>query len=132
MDRSQNSLYRSPEHDGYYKSHDCLFQVTNAGDGYSNRDGIFDAPVSGLYVVVYTLYGGSRTELRGKLIVDGQVKTASVADGYNGVDYVTPTTVIVIVIHVNAGERVFVRRAYENSGCLTISSAFKGWSSFTG
>jgi len=87
--------------------------------------------VSGLYVFVYTLYGGSRTELRGELIVNGQVKTASFADGYN-IDATFATSTTVIVIHVNAGERVFVRRAYENSGCQTISNADRGWSSFTG
>ena len=85
--------------------------------------------MSGLYVFMYTLYS-LRTELRGELIVDGQVKTSSVADGQNGVDDVTSTTAI--VIHVNADERVFVRRAYENSGCQTISNAVRGWSSFTG
>ncbi|XP_052800886.1 uncharacterized protein LOC128231532 [Mya arenaria] len=106
-------------------------EMTDLGSGYNNNDGIFDVPVAGIYVFTFTIYAEQHYEVRAELVVNGQVKTALIADADEINDYHTGTATI--VVQVNAGDHVFVRRAdtYSES-CVTSNfsralTTFSGW-----
>jgi len=106
------------------------FQVIDVGGGYNNQDGIFDVPVTGVYVFVYTVYADQNHFVRTELVINGQVKTASIADG--ATPHEVHSSTAIIVVPANAGEHVFVRRADTNSQCNIVSSMTLAVSSFSG
>jgi len=106
------------------------FQVIDVGDGYNSQDGIFDVPVTGVYVFTYTIYTAHHY-IRTELVINGQVKTTAMTDA-EWVNEVRTSTAI-IVTPANAGDHVFVRRADTLSECNIYSSityvvpTFSGW-----
>lgn len=103
------------------------FQVIDVGNGYNNQDGIFDVPVTGVNVFTYTIYANSHHYVRAELVINGQVKTAAMADGET-VNEIHSSTAN-IVVSVNAGDHVLVRRADTASQCNAnrAFSTFSGW-----
>jgi len=105
------------------------FQVIDVGDGYNNQDGIFDVPVTGVYVFTYTIYTAHHY-VRTELVINGEVKTASMADGETVGE--THSSSATIVSPANAGDHVLVRRADTNSQCNAFSSFDWALSTFSG
>ena len=115
-------------HNVYKMNND--FQVIDVGDGYNNQDGIFDVPVTGVYVFMYTVYAKDFHYVRAELVINGQVKTAAMADCETVRELHSSTATI--VISVNAGDHVLVRRADTTSQCNVLSNANQAFSTFSG
>jgi len=109
-------------------------QVLDIGEGYSPLDGIFDVPVTGVYVFTVTIYAEDYRHVIAELVVNGQVQTYLIADTERAGDYHTGTAIV--VAQVNAGDHVFVRRGDSYSDALVTSihgraiSSFSGWRLF--
>ena len=107
-----------------------VFQVIDVGDGYNSQDGIFNVPVTGVYVFTYTIYTYHHY-VRTELVINGQVKTTAMTDAESADEVRTATAIL--VISANAGDHVFVRRADTHSQCNIFSSityvvpTFSGW-----
>jgi len=114
----------------FYLTQNNDFQVIDVGDGYSNQDGIFDVPVTGVYVFTYTVYAVNNHYVRTELVINGQVKTASTADGETVREVHTSTAII--VTPANAGDHVLVRRADTSTQCDVSSSIGYAVSTFSG
>jgi len=97
-----------------------MIKVVDVGDGYNNHDGIFDVPVAGIYVLTFTIYANYNHKDRTELVIDGQVKTAALADAYAINNYHTSTATI--VVSANAGDHVFFVGLTSNQSvmCLAI------------
>ncbi|XP_052813340.1 multimerin-1-like [Mya arenaria] len=105
-------------------------EMTDLGGAYNNRDGIFDVPVAGIYVFTFTIYSDYSHEVRAELIIDGQVKSVLLADADEVNDYHTGTATV--VVQVNAGDHVFVRRADSYSECNVLSTFSRALTTFSG
>jgi len=88
----------------------------NEGNGYTSHDGIFIAPVSGVYVFSVTLVSGGTTWMRVALVVNGVEKATIASDN---VAYLQAS--FTIVAHVRNGEHVLVRVSGE-SNCKLSSN----------
>lgn len=91
-------------------------------------DGIFDAPVTGVYVFTWTIAAKAQSWLVSELIVSGERKGLITSD--NDANDLTPTTAIALV-HLNAGQHVYVRR-FRGGDCTVVSdehtrAVFSGW-----
>ncbi|XP_052251744.1 uncharacterized protein LOC127858579 isoform X2 [Dreissena polymorpha] len=97
-------------------------------NGYSTRDGIFDPPVSGVYVFTWSI-ADHHDWYAAELVVDGVSRGATIAD--NDTDD-TAVGTAVVVLYVRAGSHVFVRRSAGN-GCTVLNednlarNSFSGW-----
>lgn len=107
-----------------------MIQVLDVGGGYNNNDGIFDVPVTGIYVFTYTIYSNLHQFIKAELVINGQVKTSLYADADNVEAYHTGTATI--VIHANAGDHVFVRLSNNWTECGVLSSFQQALSTFSG
>ncbi|KAH3711259.1 complement C1q-like protein 4 isoform X1 [Dreissena polymorpha] len=102
--------------------------LLNDGNGYSTRDGIFDPPVSGVYVFTWSI-ADHHDWYAAELVVDGVSRGATIAD--NDTDD-TAVGTAVVVLYVRAGSHVFVRRSAGN-GCTVLNednlarNSFSGW-----
>ena len=106
---------------------------TNAGNGYNN--GIFDAPVSGMYVFFWTVSCTDRRSVATELVKNGARQASVYADSKDGDDYANaPNTA---VMQVDKGQQVHVRYStytpggYPDGGYRTIEGgdrdSFSGW-----
>ncbi|XP_052762589.1 multimerin-2-like [Mya arenaria] len=98
----------------------------NIGKGFTVSDGIFDAPVTGLYMFSWTVFAEDGYWLESELVVNGHRQGYIAADSSN--TDIVPATGVVIA-HVNAGEHVFVRRT-AGGGCYIPRDVVRN--SFTG
>ncbi|XP_060555142.1 complement C1q-like protein 4 isoform X2 [Ruditapes philippinarum] len=102
---------------------------TNVGNGYNSHDGIFDAPITGVYVFTYTVTPDFHNFIYAELIVDGVIRDVIIADSQEIHD-IHPATATAVV-HVTAGQHVCVRKG-TNSKCNILSNnisktTFAGW-----
>ncbi|XP_053381861.1 uncharacterized protein LOC123541408 [Mercenaria mercenaria] len=115
-----------------YGNHETIIydvEETNVGNGYSSRDGIFDAPVTGVYVFTLTLVPDFYKYVQAEIIVNGAVKGNIFADSEEIHDMHPASTTI--VVHLNAGDHVYVRRG-TNCDCDVISDTAHARSNFAG
>ena len=96
------------------------------GGGYHVGDGIFVVPSSGLYVFAWTVGIQIHGWVVVDIIVNAEVLGAAFADGATGWNYAGG----IIVVHVNAGDHVFIRMQENGSG--PIYSDNRGRTSFSG
>ncbi|WAR07061.1 C1QL4-like protein, partial [Mya arenaria] len=94
-----------------FQSHEIIVFdhiITNTVAAYDNSDGIFTAPTTGIYVFIWNFSSSTSSLNVMELVVHGVVVGASMSDSEHSTDY-HPAAGFAI-IHVNAGERVFVRK----------------------
>ena len=100
--------------------------VTNVGNVYNNNDGLFVAPVSGMYVFFWSVSATYDNNLYTELVKDGTAYAYSHADSSTSTEYVSAANSA--VLQVNLGQHVYVRYA---GGDRTIEGrnvdTFSGW-----
>lgn len=96
------------------------------GDGYHAGDGIFTVPSSGLYVFAWTVAVPDPGWASVEIVVNAEVLGSTFAHGPTGWD----DGAGIIVVHVNAGDHVFIRMQENGSG--PIYSNVRGRTSFSG
>ena len=99
---------------------------TNMGDGYHVGDGIFIVPSSGLYVFAWTVTVQTHGWASVEIVVNAEVLGSAFADGPTG----WGDGAGIIVVHVNAGDHVFIRM--QENGVGPINSNARGRTSFSG
>ncbi|XP_053381751.1 uncharacterized protein LOC128549251 [Mercenaria mercenaria] len=105
-------------------------EETDIGGSYNSHDGIFDTPITGTYVFTHTLIPKFHKWVQTEIVVDGAVKGVIVADTEEAQDY-HPASVT-IVVNVNAGQHVFVRRRRGSGGCDIASEFDVSYTTFSG
>ena len=81
--------------------------VTNVGNMYNGHDGLFVAPVTGMYVFFWTVSCTERRSVATELVKDGTAYGFSYADSDDEFDFVNAGNSI--VLQVNQGQHVWVR-----------------------
>lgn len=82
--------------------------LTNIGGGYSNQDGVFTAPVDGSYVFFCKItHDSNRNDMIYQFILNGSVKTQTLAYGRS--DHAYRTTSNLIVMQLIRGDRVWIK-----------------------
>lgn len=106
-------------------------EVTDIGNGYNTSNGIYEPPISGVYVFAWTAVATYNEYFTAELVVNGQVRGTTMADaqifGGTGIHPATG----VAVLQLNVGDNVYVRRGIAR-GCRIASIAqalntFSGW-----
>ncbi|KAL4219930.1 hypothetical protein ACF0H5_020342 [Mactra antiquata] len=116
-----------------FKDHETIVfdtVVTDISGSYNNRDGIFDAPVTGAYTFAITVVPVSYHWVSFEIVADGTVLGGAVGDS-EGIDSHNSGSVTVVV-HLQAGAHVYVRRGGGSTECATGSwtsfvTLFAGW-----
>ena len=98
----------------------------NLGQGYSQGDGIFTVPRSGVYVFTWTIAVSSSGWSVVDIVLNGEVVGAGNAHAPQGLN----TGTGVVVVYANVGDHVYMR-LHEN-GYYVINSNARGRSSFSG
>lgn len=106
-----------------------VLQEIDVGNGYNGQDGIFDAPITGVYVFTITLVPDFFKYVQAEIVINGVVKGNIFADSDEIHDIHPASTSI--VVHVNAGDHVLVRRG-TNSDCDVLSDTSHARTSFSG
>ena len=89
--------------------------VTNVGNMYNGHDGLFVAPVTGMYVFFWTVSCTAVRDVATELVKDGTAYGFSFADSVDANDYVNGGNTV--VLQVNHGQHVWVRYTdYEYDG----------------
>nr|KAG5695116.1 hypothetical protein BaRGS_017215 [Batillaria attramentaria] len=101
--------------------------VTNIGDGYDRFSGHFVAPVSGTYMFVVNFMGPRDTFQYAYIVVDGRIRSYSISHG-DGTAWDQASGVL--VIRLNAGQRVWLKRSTEASRTKIVRGSH--WTTFSG
>jgi hypothetical protein len=100
---------------------------TNIGNGYNPHEGVFTAPVSGLYVFHTSIFVDRNQEVFGELVVNGLIKASAYARSTDGrYDQGSQT----LVIQIQQGDVVAVQNLIVKSelfGDPYIYSTFSGF-----
>lgn len=98
--------------------------VTNIGNGYSSQNGMFTAPISGLYHFSTTVMAVGNENVHIQMVKNGN----EIARAYtSSTDY--ETGVAVVIIELNKGDNVWVKHFYD-VGAPHIHGL--GYTSFSG
>ncbi|XP_071169120.1 uncharacterized protein [Mytilus edulis] len=106
----------------------------NNGHGYNNNTGVFTCPVSGLYVLTYTLYPYLSSWTTMELIVNNSVHSKSFVDGSE--DYQVNGVTAISLVYMTKGGTAYVRTGTSTNSHLqsvgSIRSDDDVWSTFSG
>lgn len=129
------SAYMSQNEYHVVDHHTIIFDTVqvNEGGGYLSHAGAFVAPVSGLYVLTYTLLMDSNSEICTDLVINGVIYGKVYS--YSGNLNVKQTGTSIVVARMNKGETAFVRTAIDGQcgqtgriyGDTWRRSIFAGW-----
>ena len=98
------------------------------GDGYHVGDGIFIVPSSGLYVFAWTVGVQNHGWASVEIVVNAEVLGSAFADCSSTSCWDDGAGII--VVHVNAGDHVFIRM--QENGIGPINSNARGRTSYSG
>lgn len=100
--------------------------ITNVGNGYNPSNGVFTAPIAGVYVFFVNVQGYYTQNVYADIVQSGstKVRTMAVSDSQDRYDAGTNLAVLTL----QKGERVWVRnhsgKGYYNDGPITTFSGF--------
>eukprot|EP00105_Crassostrea_gigas_P014360 XP_011430983.1 PREDICTED: uncharacterized protein LOC105330775 [Crassostrea gigas] len=100
--------------------------ITNIGNGYNPSNGVFTAPIAGVYVFFVNVQGYYTQNVYADIVQSGstKVRTMAVSDSQDRYDAGTNLAVLTL----QKGERVWVRnhsgKGYYNDGPITTFSGF--------
>lgn len=82
--------------------------ISNVGNGYNPRTGVFTAPMNGAYVFYVSCIEYERQDLRLEIVLNNVSKVRTLA--YSGTDYQTGTNMV--VLSLREGDNVWVKHYY--------------------
>lgn len=114
--------------------HTLIFDtlITNVGASYNHHDGVFTAPVSGVYVFNWNIYSSFNGDIFTELMVNSDKKGGARSDSHTvGEDHNSTHS---IIVEISQGDIVFIRThaTISSSGNIissptTYQSSFSGW-----
>ena len=92
--------------------------ITNVGNGYNPSDGVFTAPMAGVYVFFVNVQGYSSQSIYVSIVLNGatKVRTAAYAAG-GDIEEAGPN---LVVLSLQTGDRVWIKH-YSGQGYTTNS-----------
>lgn len=106
--------------------------ITNVGGSYNHHDGVFTAPVSGVYVFNWSTYSGYNSDIFTVLMVNSNQKSGTRSDSLNVREDHTSSGCA--VVEITQGDIVFIRTHPTSSSTGSIisypglyESSFSGW-----
>nr|ALT31591.1 complement C1q-like protein 1 [Ruditapes philippinarum] len=125
-----------------YDDHEKIVFDTESHDDYhvyDVRDGIFEPPVSGIFVFTWTVVAPLNTKFRTELIIGGRMAGVITTDsdtssgvGNTGTG-LHPATAVVVA-QINPGDHCYIRVRHSSNTCVnvysdsnSVRSTFSGW-----
>ncbi|XP_045201942.2 uncharacterized protein LOC123555361 [Mercenaria mercenaria] len=132
--RSQNRCYNN------YETIEFDVQALDNVDMYNQRDGIFEPPVSGVYVFTWTVAAPVHTHIATELVIAGRMAgvITSDSDASQSSGSGTHPATAVVVAQVNVSTHCYIRVRHTGSGDCAwvlsddnkVRSTFSGWQLF--
>ncbi|XP_062590531.1 multimerin-2-like [Saccostrea cucullata] len=101
--------------------------ITNEGNGYNPSNGIFTAPIAGMYVFFVNIQSYQNKNIYVDIVLNGSTKVRTMAYGTNGHDYYDAGPNMV-VLTIQKGDAVWIKyftgSGYYNNGPITTFSGF--------
>lgn len=114
--------------------HTLIFDtvITNVGCSYNHHDGVFTAPVSGVYVFNWNLYSSYNGDVVSELMVNSEKKGGR--RSYSKTDEEDHSSSGCVVVEISQRDIVYVRThpTHEQRGDIisypgVYESSFSGW-----
>lgn len=114
--------------------HTLIFDtvITNVGGSYNQHDGVFTAPISGVYVFNWNLYSSYHGDIISELMVNSDRKGGRRSDSLTVTEDHSSSGRV--VVDISQGDIVFIRThtTHQLSGSListpgSYESSFSGW-----
>ncbi|XP_062613749.1 complement C1q tumor necrosis factor-related protein 3-like [Saccostrea cucullata] len=101
--------------------------ITNEGNGYNPSNGIFTAPISGMYVFFVNVQSYSTQHIYVDIVLNGSTKVRTMAYSYNNNDSYESGPNLA-VLNIQKGDAVWIKRhsgsGYYHNGPITTFSGF--------
>lgn len=110
--------------------HVLVFDVvrTNIGNTYHSSTGVFIVPETGVYVFIWGFMNGNVAVHSTQLMINSDIW--GIVRANSGSDVLVQSTGVVVA-HVNKGDDVFVKLAYDSQGVVysefNSGTLFAGW-----
>ncbi|WAR19707.1 hypothetical protein MAR_001545 [Mya arenaria] len=98
-------------------------------NSYANHDGVFIAPVNGVYAFSFNVVPDFWHYTQAELVVNGQVKARVFGDSHEIHDIHPTSSTVVLALNIN--DHVYVRLGHQTE-CNVISSEDHQWTYFAG
>ena len=101
--------------------------ITNVGKGYNASDGVFTAPMAGVYVFFVNVQSYTFNTIHVDIVLNGMTKVRTMAYGYDGKEAYEAGPNLA-VLSLRTGDRVWVKhhsgKGYYYVGPITTFSGF--------
>ncbi|XP_061176741.1 uncharacterized protein LOC133185494 isoform X1 [Saccostrea echinata] len=102
--------------------------ITNEGNGYNPSNGIFTAPVGGMYVFFVNVQSYDSQTIYADIVLNGSTKVRTMAYSYSGSPDYYDAGPNMVVLNIHKGDAVWVKRysgqGYYHEGPITTFSGF--------
>nr|KAG5699169.1 hypothetical protein BaRGS_014468 [Batillaria attramentaria] len=100
--------------------------ITNLRNGYNRHSGHFRAPISGTYMIAFSIMADWNNELYARLLVDGTFMAESVSHSKDAWDHATGS----LVLHLSAGQAAWLTHSSAHPRSVRAKQGV--WSTFSG